>query len=202
MNISRADMERALYRTGSKQITVKEHVEAKVIEWYDLPIGERIPKKELARMLHIQKLTIDKIVEKLKYDKAHDAVYDVKTEYEPPKQKISADKQGKKFLSKLYGDVMKENCSPAKMELYAKIYKLIPDTKIEVRHGITADELARQYIEATRELRDTGYGTGEVGMVKVSEESVLLHDELRSGSGQGTAEGSPVETVASPETAD
>ncbi len=92
------------------------------------------------------------------------------------------DVEFQEYIEKLRQEVMMPNCPSAKMELYAKVKGYMAPEKVEVKIGLSADEIARRELEAERriaELRNRGGSRVE----SVPKEPLLLPDEVRSNQG-------------------
>lgn len=68
--------------------------------------------------------------------------------------------------------------SPASIRTFYQLLGLLSD-KVEVKIGLSADEIARRHLGARQELREQGYvvtGEGGEGVGEVSDEPALLPD--------------------------
>ena len=86
--------------------------------------------------------------------------------------------------------------SPKALELFYKLTgrKLIDKSEVDVKLGLSADEVIRRLLNAEREARELNNGDNEM-----SGKSEVLHDKLLSSPRQRGAGDNPLATLATPD---
>ncbi len=88
-----------------------------------------------------------------------------------------------------------ERKSPKNIQTFYQLTgrDLVEKSKVDVKVDISADAIIGHVLRAEKEIRASGYGSGQM-----PGQSPVLHDPLRLDTGLGTAEDSPMGSVASP----
>ena len=164
----------------------------RVAEWTRTPIGERIPKSQLRKELGVQRLTIDNLITEAKQatitQKAIDEYRGIQRQDETDELNLTSitPQEIANFKRLLYQIGIDKHSTSKDRELCGKMLGvLIEKSKTEITHKIDGSYLAREILEAKRELRDAG-------MVEVPDEPRILPAELRLPSGQKQNGNNPI----------